>query len=171
MNFRPYIVITGVGIFLLGILVVGLFNAWPKSGTQTTQKSTQTPITVNLEISKAPKLEEVVTVKLKINLSAFKTVFKAENTEAGIVLPDGAVKVDGGLDWKGDLIPEKPVELVAKIKFIKEGNWGIKGHAKYIIDAKNSWGDADYIYLNVSKHSGSFGFKGLKSTEETVPLE
>jgi hypothetical protein len=125
------------------------------------QKSTHSPIIVNLEVSKAPYLNEIITVSLKIN-----SVFEAKNTEAAIILPHGAIKVDGNLEWKGDLKRKIPVELIARIKFFKQGNWIIKGYAKHVLDKDTVWGDVDYVYLNVAEGSGSFGFEKREGGEK-----
>jgi len=115
--------------------------------------TTRTPITVKLEISKAPKLNEDVLVKCIVTsiLDAPKTVIKIE-------LPEAAIKLSGDLNWEGDLIQGVPVELSIKVRFIEEGNWTIRATAIHMVDEQNSWGDVDSIYLNVTKESGEFGF-------------
>lgn len=119
----------------------------------TQDKSTNSPITVDVRISKAPKINE--NVKLFFTITS---AFDAPNSIAEIELPEGAILVNGNLNWKGDLIKNIPVQLSSTIKFIKEGNWTIKTFAKQIFDEENWWGDVDYIYLNVTKKAGQFGF-------------
>jgi hypothetical protein len=134
------------------ILTMGTFSKVEQSQSKST--STNSPITVNLEISKAPRLNETAIIKLLIH-----SAVNADNTEGAIELPDAAIKIEGDIYWKGNLAQGVNVELVSKIKFVKEGNWEIKGYAKHEINKENYWGDVDYIYLNVTEASGSFGYK------------
>jgi hypothetical protein len=110
----------------------------------TDQGSTNSPIIVSLKVSERPRLHEIITIRLKIH-----SAFDAKNTTAAIVLPEGIMKVDGSLEWQGDLEREKPIELLARIKFLQSGKFSISGFAKHVIDEENSWGDVDYVYLNV----------------------
>jgi len=111
------------------------------------------PITVELEISAAPALDEQVTVTCQV-----VTTRDAPGSRAWIELPDSAVVSDGNLEWQGDLVPDEPVTLQAVIAFAEEGKWTIGAIAKHSIDETNWWGDEEYIYLTVGRASGRFGF-------------
>jgi len=110
----------------------------------TDQGSTHSPIIVDLEVDGQPRLHEFITIRLNV-----RSAFDATNTTAAIVLPEGVIKVDGSLEWQGDLERHKPIELLARIKFVKSGKLEISGYAKHVIDEETSWGDVDYVYLNV----------------------
>ena len=138
-------------LLLLGCGVTG----WPPSET-----STSSPITVKLEMSKAPRLNEPVMITCTVI-----SVFSAPNSVAQIELPSGATLIDGNLSWQGDLEPGSPVHLSGTIKFIEEGQWIIKAFAKHIIDDNNCWGDGKFIYVTVTKYSGKYGF----TTETSNP--
>jgi hypothetical protein len=115
--------------------------------------STSSPITVELAMSKAPRLNEPAMITCIV-----KSVFPAPNSVAQVELPSGATLIDGNLSWQGDLEPGSPVQLSGTIKFIEEGKWTIKAFAKYIIDDNSCWGDGEYIYVTVTKDTGKFGF-------------
>jgi hypothetical protein len=118
-----------------------------------------TPITVRLTLSKAPRLNEQADLTFIIN-----SALEAPGTTATITLPDGAVLVDGDLGWSGDLVPEQPQTLQATIMFEREGNWAIEGKALCPLDNGDVWGDAAYIYLNVTEEAGQVGFSAEPGT-------
>jgi len=113
----------------------------------------RTPITIKLKISRAPRLQEVVLVTCSINSAK-----DAPRTIASIELPRGAMLVRGRLGWKGMVRSNKPAAFSAKIRFVAPGNWTIRATAIFRLDEQNAWGDADTIYLNVTKKFGRFGF-------------
>ncbi|MBI2523248.1 hypothetical protein HYW19_02575 [Candidatus Woesearchaeota archaeon] len=106
-----------------------------------------------MSISKAPKLNEPVTLTLTIS-----SALDAPDSKTAIELPEGTIKIGGNLSWEGDLSKNVPVQISAEIKFIQGGDWAIKGSAKHIIDEDNSWGDADYIYLGTNETFGKLGY-------------
>jgi len=127
-----------------------------------------TPITVRLILSKVPQLNELVDLTFIVS-----SVLDAPNTTATILLPDGAVLVDGDLEWAGDLAANELQILKASFKFITEGNWTIEGKALRPLDNGDVWGDAAYIYLHVSEETSHLGFPTEppppSSDAETVP--
>jgi hypothetical protein len=88
---------------------------------------TNSPITLELTMSKAPSLNETAMTTCTV-----KSVFPAPNSVAQVDLPSGAILIDGNLSWQGDLEPGSPVQLSGTIKFIEEGQWTIKAFAKDI---------------------------------------
>jgi hypothetical protein len=112
-----------------------------------------TPITVRLILSKAPRLNEQAELTFII-----ASVSEAPGTTATITLPEGAVLVEGDLEWSGDLVAEQPQTLQVTIMFVSEGNWTIEAKALRPLDNGDVWGDAAYIYLYVSEEVGHAGF-------------
>lgn len=153
-----------VRILCLGCAVVVLLNgcaplslptSLPSTGPTPGHRDTASPIRVNLEMSTAPSVDEHVTLACQV-----VSAFDAPGTRAWIELPDSAVVIDGSLEWQGDLAPNVPVTVQAVIAFEEEGDWTIRAVAKHAIDETNWWGDEDYLYLSVGRHSGRFGFPG-----------
>lgn len=118
-----------------------------------TPPSVSSPITIELAMSKAPRLNEPARITCTI-----KSAFPAPNSVAQVELPSGATLIDGNLSWQGDLEPGSPVRLSGTIKFVEEGQWTIKAFAKYIISEQTCWGDGEYIYVTVTKYTGKFGW-------------
>lgn len=131
------------------------FQKEKRVGEDLKSRTPSTPITLKLQIAKAPRLDEDVLVT-----GIAKSAYDAPRTVARVELPKGAILVSGKLNWTGDLVAGVPVELSAIIRFIKEGNWIIRATAIHKVDEQNSWGDVQSIYLNVTKESGKFGFSG-----------
>jgi len=159
---QRYHLIIGV-IAVLGILlVIGCVQESEQIDKSISTKSTSSPITTKLDISNVPKLNEQVILTLTIN-----SAFDAQDSEASIEIPEGAIKLNGDLSWKGDLKENVPVQISTEIKFIQEGNWDIKGSAKHIIDESNVWGDVDYVYLCIKEDFGKIGFCDISASEKT----
>jgi hypothetical protein len=112
-----------------------------------------TPISARLILSKAPRLNEQADLTFVVT-----SILEAPGTTATIILPDGAVLVDGDLEWSGDLAPDQPQTLHATIMFEREGNWILEAKALSPLDNGDVWGDAAYIYLNVTEEAGHVGF-------------
>ena len=151
---RNWISIGIVAVLLGGVLISSACSEYtqPKpTPPPTTLQSVDVPIIVELGLSKAPKLDETVELNWII-----RAVWDMPNCEGRVELPEGAIKVAGDLVWSGALKQDIPVQLSATIKFVKEGEWAIRGVAKGIIDENNSWSDVDYIFLKVTKDSGQF---------------
>ena len=112
-----------------------------------------TPITVRLILSKAPKLGEPVDLTFIVS-----SILDAPGATATILLPDGAIVMDGDLEWVGDLGAKEPLTLRASMKFVDEGNWTIEAKALRELETGDVWGDAAYIYLYVTEEAGHVGF-------------
>jgi len=125
-----------------------------------TSADPSTPITVELILSKAPRLEESAELTFTIS-----SVLDAPGTTAEIVLPEGSALVDGKLTWSGDLAANQPVRLQAKMKFVEEGNWTIEAKARRELDSGDVWADAAYIYLHITESAGKVGFSIQPSPE------
>jgi hypothetical protein len=105
-----------------------------------------------ISISHAPLLNEtaelIYTVSSRIDFP---------NIEAQIILPEGAVLVDGNLEWQGDLEAGVPINILAKIAFKETGNWRIDAGVWYWIGDENSGRVMDSIYLTVGVNHSEFG--------------
>jgi hypothetical protein len=126
------------------------------------EKTTHTPITVELRLRRPPKLMENIWITCVL-----RSVLDAPHTVAHIELPDGAKRVRGDLNWEGHLKRNIPIVFSAKIQFVKAGNWTITARANHKIDDENSWGDTDSIYLNVARKRGRFGFGDASGNADT----
>lgn len=118
------------------------------------------PLNVKLSISKVPTLNEQIKVTCLVD-----SIFNAPNTSAEIILPEGAVLVNGSLSWQGNIEADNSFSFSVWIMFEKAGNWTIKANARHIIDKENWWGDNDYVYLNVGADFSSMGFLDHKEAE------
>jgi len=112
------------------------------------------PISVDLEMEKAPRLEEAVTLTCTVKSIGYD----GPASTASIELPEGAVLVNGDLKWEGDLKADIPIQFTATIKFVKEGYWKIKAVANRVVNEYSIWGDMDSIFLRVTEESGEFGW-------------
>ena len=155
-----------IAISILLVLLTGLNFACNISPEQPPATSAPTtPINVDLNIAKAPRLNEIVALSCVV-----WSDLDGPASTASIELPEGAVLVDGNLKWEGDLQKDIPVQFSATIKFVEEGQWEIKAVANRVVSESYRWGDADYIYLTVKKDSGSFSFD-TNTSEPVVELE
>ena len=162
---RNWVSIGIVVVLLGGVLISSACSKYtPPQPTPppTTLPSETIPIMVKLGMSKAPKLDETAELTWTI-----RSVWDMANCEGRVELPQGAIKVAGDLVWSGALKQDIPVQLSATIKFGKEGEWAIRGVAKGIIDANNSWSNVDYIFLKVTKDSGQFVIPGKEREVRT----
>jgi len=151
MKKRSFITLIGAVVLLLS-LSIPMMRCAPSGGEATPPDET-VPIGVDLEMSKAPKLNEIVELTCTVN-----SVFDMDmpNCVANVELPNGAVKVDGDLSWSGAIEKDIPVQFSATIKFVEEGVWVIEATATEFLDDDNSWGDITAICLNVTEDQGRF---------------
>ena len=112
-----------------------------------------TPITARLILSKLPLLNEPVALTFIVS-----STLEAPGTTATIILPDGAVLVDGNLEWAGALKPSEPHILQATILFESEGKWIIEAKSLHEVGNGDVWGDIAHIYLTVLEEASHFGF-------------
>jgi hypothetical protein len=135
---------------------------------QSAPSNTSTPITTRMQLSKAPLLNETVALTLTVS-----SALDAPDTTAAILLPRGATRVSGELEWIGNLKANEPRNLYATIKFSQEGNWTLEGRALHQLKGGDSWGDAARIYLHVSQDNSHVGFGESQplATPEEIPSE
>lgn len=149
MRKRGFITLIGAMVLLLGLSI----PQCAPSGGEATPPNETVPIGVDLEMSKAPKLNEIVELTCTVS-SVFD--WDMPNCVANVELPNGAVKVDGDLSWSGAIEKDIPVQFSATIKFVEEGVWVIEATATEFLDDDNSWGDITAICLNVTEDQGRF---------------
>jgi hypothetical protein len=94
-----------------------------------------------------------------IELTAKFTLFKgypsdAHNVSAKIILPAGFEKVDGDLEWQGDIIQGTPKTMQAIVKAIKTGDWEIIAQAFFDPSPNQHLGDSTRLYASVSESGG-----------------
>ncbi len=77
--------------------------------------------------------------------------YVAKNATANITLGRGLELVDGDLEWQGDLIPGKPVEIKATIRAVATGDWRIEARAFYHPNETDWVGGTAYLYALVYK--------------------
>ena len=78
----------------------------------------------------------------------------APNATATIELPDGFELVEGDLQWTGDIIRGKPVEITATVMSIQTGEWQIDARVSYSLaeGTKRSLGYG-VLYTSISEDS------------------
>lgn len=123
------------------LLIVSIFGLLPMLAVA----NTETPISVDIEMQKLPKLNDVADVSITV-----KSTLDAPNTDVRLVLPAGVSLVNGKSTWKINLKENVPTTLSTKIKIVKNGNFEIEAVAKKVISKDESWGDIDVAYLNVN---------------------
>jgi hypothetical protein len=113
-----------------------------------------TPLQVRLLASRAPALNEPVTLALQVH--AFE---KAPGTSVSIRLPDGAELLDGSTEEVIDLEAGETHELRIVAALTTLGEQTIAGDASRGVSDGETWGDSDVLYLTVEKESGFVGHK------------
>ncbi|MFZ3133235.1 fascin domain-containing protein [Methanothrix sp.] len=152
-------VILSYFIFVIVLISIGLVN-----GKQT--GDLQTPITIDLNISETPMLNESADLCVKIIC-----IYDAPNTTAKITLQDGIELVSGSLTGNWDLKANAPAYLNATIRFTKARDFQIEAVAIHRVDSETSWGDLKVLYLTIgqtkSMLTGGPSYWG--STVQSVP--
>lgn len=129
--------------------------------------NTSTPITGRLILTKIPLLNEKTILTF-----IFSSTIATSNTHSTITLPQGAILLDGTLEWQGNLEPNQNQFLQVKIMFVEEGNWTLKGNVLNPFESGDIWGDAAHIYLYVAEDRSHIGFSNTTPTQsvnEGVP--
>ena len=88
----------------------------------------QSPITMELSISKPPALGEQVTLTI-----ALTSTEQAFDTEVQVNLPEGLELLSGSLFWTTDLQPNQTQEFILPIKAVKNGDWIVIASAKHTV--------------------------------------
>ena len=131
------------GYFALAVLMlISIFASGcvqkPTSGT-----ASSFPISVGLDISRAPALGE--TAELTFTMTSLRDRHTFPNFSGEIILPEGLEYVSGNLSWEGDLLANQTVQFKAIVKAVKTGEW--------FVYAQPAAGYGDQIVLLISKNS------------------
>jgi len=123
--------------------------------------SERAPMTVQVDISKAPRLDEPAELTWVIN--SIRDIAKANGEiefhrmegTGGMEMPAEDILVEGDLSWEGSLKKDTPIQLSAIISFPQEGDWQIValGHSPEQVS-----GCADGLFLHVGEEEGRFGW-------------
>lgn len=133
----------------------------PSTGPSPLIPSERFPMTVQVDISKAPRLDEPAELTWVINsirdIAEVKgeiEFYRMEGTNR-VNVPIENVLIEGDLSWEGSLKKDTPVQLAAIIRFPEEGDWGIEAWAH----SPEQEGGCNYpLFLSVGKEKGRFGW-------------
>jgi hypothetical protein len=92
----------------------------------------------------------------------------APDVTAQIELPAHAHLVAGGLEWQGDLSAKDKVSFEATIVFTRAGDAAVFCRANKRIDAENSWGDMDELYLSIGNTTSHVGYADIPLDERDM---
>jgi hypothetical protein len=113
------------------------------------------PINANLSFSDPPLLNKPVKITAIFSIPSNYYNAEAQNVSAQILIPDGFEKLDGDINWKGNIPRGKSQTLKATVKSIKIGNWQVIAKAEFDPSkAEHYIGDA-ILYVSVSEKEAS----------------
>jgi len=154
----------------------------PNTGPYPYIASERFPMTVQLDISKAPRLDEPATLTWAINsirdiveVNGEIKFYLMEETDR-VQVPAKDVLVEGDLSWEGDVGQDVPVQLMATVKFPQEGDWEIRAWAH---SPEQPGGCNDPQFLSVGKEKSRFGWvephekkptPGIRPTPIPIPF-
>lgn len=150
--------------FVLSVLVwAGVSHAAPLAGFTPPGQTgmPHTPIDVTLRIEKAPRLGEVTTITCQATTSQ-----PAPGTTLQIELPASVQTEAGATSWQGDLAVDHPAVLSARVRFSALGDTTVTCRALRPIDAKNTWGDLEAVYLSIGREQSQFGFAPVAPADQ-----
>jgi hypothetical protein len=109
------------------------------------------PLQASLSFSEPPVLNKIVQVTAVFSIfKDFK--YDLHDVTAKVILPEGIEKVDGELEWKGDIAYGTTHSLTAKVRSIQTGEYVVEARA-YCVPSKieNYVGDA-ILYISVTEN-------------------
>jgi hypothetical protein len=119
-----------------------------------------TPLQARLRASKAPALNEPMTITLQTYAAE-----PAPGTRVGIRLPDGAEVLEGSTEELVDLEAGQTHELTIVATLTKLGEQTIKGNASRRVSEGETWGDDDALFLTVEADGGFVGHRSGDDAE------
>jgi hypothetical protein len=120
------------------------------------------PMEAQLSFSAPPLLNKPVQITANFKLVADYPI--AKNVKASIILPDGFEKVDGDLEWQGDINRDESHTLKATVRSIKVGNWKVEARATWFPDENSKLGGSSSLYVTVSENDASISDRPPIST-------
>jgi hypothetical protein len=106
-----------------------------------------TPITVELQLSHAPKLHEEAMVSVEV-----RSYLDAPGTSVELVLPEGATAK--ATKWVVDLQANVPVTIGTSVAFHQPGNLTLAVRARRALSPDVIWGDMKAIPLFIGGPAG-----------------
>lgn len=144
-NLRQFAIMATVFI----LLVSSVFNVLPSLAyfspplPKTIKRSP--PITATLSLEGITSLGEEGELFFMVTSKVW-----LPKTEIRVMLPKGISRINGDLFWTGDISAGQTVEIQARVRAEKEGEWVIEGNAKSTLGA-NVVGKSDFLYVSISQ--------------------
>jgi hypothetical protein len=137
------------------------------------------PVILELDISKAPKAGEEVTLTCTIaslhdvpDYSLAFTFYQRLPDNNLIQVPGSNLLVKGELQWHGNLKQAEPTVFTATIKFLEEGDFEIYAGGISPTNINNQKGeDADILDITIKSTTNFYGWKPLNITSTTTPTQ
>ena len=136
----------------------------PSTGPSPFTPSEKFPMTVQVDISKAPRLDEPAELTWAINsirdiaeVSGEIRFYRMEGTDRVTVSAED-ILVEGDLSWEGSLKKDAPVQLSATIKLHREGDWEIYASADCYTKPEEPINSGFPLFLHVGKDKGRWGW-------------
>jgi hypothetical protein len=117
------------------------------------------PIDIKLSFSDSPTLGKPVQIIATFSLDNHWNGQVANNALVEILLPDGFEKVEGDLEWKGDIYQNKTYSLNALIQAVKTGDWEIVAKTIYDPDKSEHFISNSILYISVSENGATVSDK------------
>ncbi len=114
------------------------------------------PIVAELLFSEPPKLGETVQLTATFRLRE-SSKSAARNVTASILLPDGFEKVDGTLEWKGDMNPGAVQVLTARVRATRIGDYEFTARARFKPNETDLLGGTAVKYVTVTTTGATVG--------------
>lgn len=103
------------------------------------------PLCVHINIRGKPTVGIPVTVEVEVKSTTDQRMLP--NTALTITLPPQIERVEGNLEWHGDLAPEERIEQVITVKVTQPGDWAIHAWASSDFGGGNSFGNGDTAFI------------------------
>lgn len=141
---------------------------WPKdyrpiTGPFPNRPTEQSPITVELDIPKPPRLNEPVQLIWSLNSirDIDEVIGKVEfwhlEGTTGAKVPVEDMLIAGDLTWNGSLKKDSPLHFSATIKFPQEGDWAIQTYGdSYVEQQPINAGSS--LFLHIDKDKSRWGW-------------
>jgi len=123
----------------------------------------QTPLAVDLDIPKPPRLDEPVQLTWSLNsirdidgvISEVK-FYRMEGTHR-VRVPVENLLIEGDLTWKGAIKKDSPINFSATVRFPQEGDWEILAIADSYAE-QQPINSASVLYLHIDKDKSRWGW-------------
>ena len=120
-------------------------------------------IKVQLSFSEPPVLNKPVQVTATFSMGEGYDR-DAHNVTARIILPEGIKKIDGDLEWYGNMIVGNIYTISATVESTQTGVWKVEARAIYSPNKTESLGGTAELYVIVSENSATVSEHWLATT-------